>query len=158
MSFVHDAIRGTTSCVNQSGSVKSEGEEEQELGSPARAEEEYTPSGELQEAFKNLQQIPGVDDLPDYDDEEEYEYKPSIETEDQEYQPSGEWTQAFSSLQQPGSGTYVPSGNLLTALASLPNGMVDMIPDSDLPDVGVKIKPEPQDIPLSACKPLLFTA
>jgi hypothetical protein len=86
--------------------------------------------------------------------------KPRIKTEqnvDEAYRPSEEWTQAFESLKQQHetkleptpslSNDYIPSEDLLMALSSLPEGMVEMNHSSSSSSTIVqpRIKAEPRD-------------
>lgn len=138
-------------------SGKSEIEVKQELVSPDQ-DEDYTPSLELQDAFRSLQQHPEghSDDLPDFIDDEEHEIKPRVKIEEDEgYEPSAEWAQAFSSFDpstvNSASEEYEPSECLLAALAELPQGMVDMTPTPMSPGDKVRVKPEPRDdVPFAA--------
>jgi hypothetical protein len=88
--------------------------------------------------------------------------KPRIKAEERDendyegYQPSEDWTKAFASLRQheeegeeekPSlSSDYVPSEDLLNALSSLPESMVEFCPSSSSSAiVQPKIKAEPRD-------------
>jgi hypothetical protein len=85
--------------------------------------------------------------------------KPRIKTEqnvDEAYRPSEEWTKAFESLKQQHEGgeqkqslptDYAPSEDLLMALSSLPEGMVEMTHSSSSSSIIVqpRIKAEPRD-------------
>ncbi|KAF9444114.1 hypothetical protein P691DRAFT_787144 [Macrolepiota fuliginosa MF-IS2] len=136
-------------------SVKSEVEVKQELLPPDHTEE-YMPSLALQEAFRSLQTpTDDFDDLPDFIEDEEEEIRVKVEVQGGDYQPSTDWAQAFSSLDQSGSGSssdiYTPSESLLSALASLPGGMVDVTSPPMSSGEGARVKSEPQEgIPFAA--------
>jgi hypothetical protein len=135
-------------------SIKSETEVKHELLEPDL--EDYEASRELRDALSaftqededvqlRIEEVLHAQELDRYEQEEEVEYR-----------PSEDWAEAFSSLQnqvqptfdgnrdgyEPGDEgySYTPSEGLLEALASLPQGMIDL-PGSE----GMKVKDEPRD-------------
>ncbi|KAJ3568309.1 hypothetical protein NP233_g5791 [Leucocoprinus birnbaumii] len=99
---------------------------------PHEHEDGYTPSTELQNAFASLD---------GHDAHEEF-----LEDDDMDYKPSNE-LQAQSPSQSPRVGGYTPSEDLLRALSSLPQDMVDLggTPQARTSVGEIRVKDEPRD-------------
>lgn len=151
----------------RSPSIKSEFEVKNEL-LDFNLGDEYTPSTELEDAF-SVSSLP-IDPVAEEEEDIQARIKLVPQAQEQEgegeeyshYQPSDDWAKAFSSLQNPDSISsttsgpehegYMPSEGLLEALASLPQGMIDIPPTSTSRSLGsgggeggVRVKDEPKD-------------